>query len=146
MSSLRAALPALMAVAAVSLPAQTAPERIEGGFKTLSTGGWETALREWMKDGSWNDPEGRLRQKLEGWITGPRSIGRWESVNLPLITPAWQRHWIMATFDQGIVLFVFDYALHKGRWRLAGIQASQDPAEVLPHLDLLPALLATRIQ
>jgi hypothetical protein len=146
MLSLRAPLQVLVALAALPLSAQTVPERVERGFKTLSTGNWETALREWTRDGMWSDAEGRIQQKLEGWIPGPRTIGRWESVNLPQITPAWQRHWMMATFDQGVVFLIFDFALHKGQWRLLRMQVAQDPAEALPHLDLLPAILASRAQ
>lgn len=144
MTAFPSRLPALVALAGLPLAAQTAPERIESGFKSLSTGGWDTALREWTRDGTWMDAEGRVRQKLEAWIPGPRTIGHWEPANPPQATAVWQRHWMLATFDQGVVFLVFDYALHKGRWRLAGIQATQDPAEALPHLDLLPHLLALR--
>jgi hypothetical protein len=51
---------------------------------------------------------------------------------------------MMASFDQGAIYFVFDFVHHKGQWRLVALQASQEPREVLPHLDLLPAILAPR--
>jgi hypothetical protein len=129
---------------ALPLVAQTPPERIQAGFKSLSTGNWETALKEWTRDGVWVDVDGKLAARLEAQIAGPRSIGRWESVNLPFLTVMWQRHWMMASFDQGAMFFVFDYVQHKGQWRLMALQATQDPREVLPNLDLLPGTLALR--
>lgn len=144
MPRLPQALISIVALAAAPLPAQAPGERIHAGFKTLSTGGWDTALREWARDGVWSDAEGRVRSKLEGFIPGPRTVGQWESFNLPLVTTIWQRHWLVATFDQGVVFLVFDFAFHKGQWRLTGLRATQDPVEALPQLDLLPALLALR--
>ncbi len=138
----RCVRPIIMVATAFSLAAQAPPERILTGFKTLSTGSWESALKEWSRDGVWVDADGRLKAKLDGLASGPRSIGHWESVNLPYLTVTWQRHWMMATFDQGTVFFVFDYVLHKGQWRLQALQATQDPMEVLPHLDLMPTTLA----
>lgn len=137
-------LPVAGVVAGLSLAAQVPPERIQTGFKSLSTGSWESALKEWTRDGVWVDGEGKLLAKLEAQMPGPRSIGRWEQVNLPLITGIWQRHWMMATFDQGALFFMFDYVHHKGRWHLVGLYASQDPRELLPNLDLLPSNLAQR--
>lgn len=142
MRVLRLALPFVLL--AMPLLAQSAPERIHTGFKTLSTGSWESALKEWTRDGVWVDGEGKLQAKLEGLVASPRSVGRWEAVNLPLITAAWQRHWMMASFDQGAVFFVFDFVQHKGQWRLVALQATSDPREALPHLDLLPGILAQR--
>lgn len=124
--------------------AQTPPERIQAGFKSLSTGNWESALKEWSRDGLWVDVDGKLLAKLEGLIPAPRSVGRWEAVNLPYLTILWQRHWTMASFDQGALFFMFDYVHHKGQWHLVALQATRDPGEVLPHLDLLPGTLAAR--
>jgi hypothetical protein len=42
------------------------------------------------------------------------------------------------------VFFVFDFVCHKGQGRLVALKATQDPGEVLPHLDLLPGTLASR--
>jgi hypothetical protein len=140
----RYVLPIAVVLAAQPVGAQSPPERIQAGFKTLSTGSWETALREWIRDGVWVDVDGKLQTKLEGAIPGPRSVGDWESVNPPYLTHTWQRHWLVVNFDQGAMFFVFDYMHHKGQWRLVALRASQDPAEVLPHLDLLPGLLASR--
>lgn len=137
-------LASLLAAAALPLAAQPAQERIQTGFKTLSTGSWETALKEWTRDGIWVDVDGRLKAKLDALIPGPRSVGHWESVNLPYLTATWQRHWMMAGFDQGAVFFVFDFLLHKGQWRLISLQATEDPTIALPHLDLLPGTLAPR--
>ncbi len=140
--------PSLVAAAVVGIAfpilAQSPPERIQTGFKALSTGSWDSAIKEWSRDGIWVDADGKLKAKLDALIAAPRSIGRWESVNLPYLTATWQRHWMMASFDQGAVFFVFDHMLHKGQWRLVGLQAAQDPGEVLPHLDLLPGTLAAR--
>lgn len=124
--------------------AQTPPERIQTGFKTLSTGTWESALREWAREGVWVDVEGKVQSRVESLIPAPRSVGRWEAVNLPHLTVMWQRHWMMASFDQGALYFLFDYAHHKGLWRLVSLQVTKDPGEVLPHLDLLPAVMAIR--
>ena len=128
----------------IPLAAQLPPQRIGTGFKTLSTGNWESALKEWSRDGIWVDVDGKFKAKLEGLVNAPRSIGQWESVNLPYLTGTWQRHWMMAGFDQGAVFFLFDYVLHKGQWRLVALQATQDPGEILPHLDLMPGVLASR--
>jgi len=142
MMNCRYFLPAVLLAIATPLAAQLPPQRIQAGFKTLSTGSWESALKEWCRDGTWTDIDGTLKAKLDGLIPGPRSIGHWESVNLPYLTATWQRHWMMATFDQGAVFFVFDYALHKGQWRLLALRATQEPVELMPHLDLLPGTLA----
>ena len=136
----RVLLPAICLVATSLLMAQTAPERIQTGFKSLSTGSWETALKEWNRDGIWTDAEGKLLGKLEEWIPAPRSVGRWEAANPPYLTTMWQRHWVLVSFDQGALFFVFDYVHHKGQWRLVALHASKDPSEVLPHLDLMPVL------
>jgi hypothetical protein len=144
MPGCRYVLPIVAVLATHALGAQSPPERIQAGFKTLSTGSWETAFREWIRDGSWVDVDGKLQMKLEGAIPGPRSVGHWESVNPPYLTLTWQRHWLMASFDQGAMFFVFDYMNHKGQWRLVALRASQDPDEVLPHLDMLPGVLAAR--
>ncbi len=141
LSCRRFILPAVLVGLGVPGAAQSPPDRIQTGFKSLSTGSWDSALKEWARDGIWVDGEGRLKAKLEGLISGPRSIGRWESVNLPYLTVTWQRHWLMASFDQGAVFFVFDYVFHRGQWRLMGLQATPDPVEALPHLDLLPGAL-----
>ena len=146
MPRFRFALPAILALSTLDLAAQSPGERLVAGFRTLGTGTWENALREWTRDGTWVDVDGKLKLKLEGWISNPRSIGHWESINLPHVTTIWQRHWMMATFDQGAVFFTFDYVAHKGQWRLVGVQAALDPAEILPHLELLPAILAARNQ
>lgn len=140
----RYVLPAVLAATAAPLAAQPPPQRIQTGFKALGTGNWDSALKEWLRDGIWVDVDGRLKTKLDGFIPAPRTIGHWESVNLPYLTATWQRYWMMAGFDQGAVFFVFDFVLHKGQWRLVALQASQDPAEALPHLDLMPSLLASR--
>jgi hypothetical protein len=140
----RTLLPIAWVAAGLSLSAQAPPERIQAGFKSLGTGSWESALKEWTRDGIWLDGEGKLLTKLEAQIPAPRSIGRWEQVNLPFTTALWQRHWMMATFDQGAMFFLFDHVYHKGQWHLVGIYASQDPRELLPNLDLLPSNLAQR--
>ena len=142
----RVALPAILALSVSPLLAQAPLEKIHQGFKALPTGNWEYVLREWTKDGTWVDVDGKFKTKLDAWISSPRTFGQWEPVNLPHLTPTWQRHWAMATFDQGAVFFSFDYVLHKAQWRLISIQATQDPAELLPHLELLPALLAQKNQ
>ena len=46
MRPFRLLLPVLFRAAASALVAQTAPERIQTGFKSLSTGSWESALKE----------------------------------------------------------------------------------------------------
>lgn len=140
----RSVLAATLLATAIPLGAQAPPERVQAGFKTLSTGNWESALKEWSRDGIWVDVEGKLQAKLEGLIPAPRSVGHWEPVNLPYLTLTWQRHWLMASFDQGAMFFVFDFVQHKGQWRLVALKATQDPSEVLPHLDLLPGTLASR--
>lgn len=142
MFSCRYVLPAALVAIVFPLVAQAPPERIQTGFKTLSTGNWESALKEWTRDGVWVDAEGKLQTKLEDLIPGPRSIGHWGAVNLPYLT--WQRHWMLASFDQGAVFFVFDFIHHKGQWRLVAPRATQDPSEMLPHLDLLPGTPASR--
>jgi len=140
----RSILPLALVVASSLGLAQTPPERIQAGFKTLSTGNWESALKEWAREGVWVDVDGKVQARVESLIPGPRSVGRWESVNLPQLTTMWQRHWMMASFDQGALFFVFDYAHHKGQWRLVSLQVTKDPGEVLPHLDLLPGVMAMR--
>lgn len=137
-------LPAILAVSVFSLSAQAPLERIHLGFRALPTGNWDYALREWTRDGTWVDAEGKLKQKLEAWISSPRTFGHWEAITTPHLTSTWQRHWVMASFDQGAVFFSFDYVLHKAQWRLIGVQASQEPSDLLPHLDLLPAVLAKK--
>lgn len=144
MSWLRLILPLALVVTTSLLRAQAPPERIQTGFKTLSTGTWESALKEWAREGVWVDVEGKVQSRVESLIPAPRSVGRWEAVNLPHLTPMWQRHWMMASFDQGALFFVFDFAHHKGQWRLVSLQITKDPGEVLPHLDLLPAIMAIR--
>jgi hypothetical protein len=144
MSRCRFTIPAVSVAIAFPLAAQFPQQRIQTGFKTLSTGNWESALKEWSRDGIWADADGKLKTKLDGLIPGPRSVGHWDSVNLPYLTATWQRHWMMATFDQGAMFFVFDFVLHKNQWRLHALQATQDPSEALPHLDLLPGTLAPR--
>lgn len=104
MRVLRSVLPFLILV--LPLLAQSPPERIQAGFKTLSTGSWESALKAWARDGVWVDGDGRLQAKLEGQTSTPRSVGRWDAANLPVVTAAWQRHWMVATFDQGACFFV----------------------------------------
>jgi hypothetical protein len=140
----RFTLAAALVASALPLLAQSPQERIQSGFKSLSTGSWESALKEWVRDGIWSDADGKLLAKLEGSVSGPRSIGHWEPVNLPHLTLTWQRHWMLASFDQGALFFQFDFMLHKGQWRLVALSASQDPRELLPHLDLLPSLLAAQ--
>jgi hypothetical protein len=144
MFSFRSVLPALLLVQTLGLAAQGPHERIQLGFKALPTGNWDYALREWTRDGTWVDVDGKLKGKLEGWIPGPRTFGHWEPMTLAHRTPVWQRHWVTASFDQGVVYFSFDFVLHKTQWRLASLQAAQDPTEILPHLDLLPAILAIK--
>lgn len=144
MTTLRMLLPAILALSAHPLSAETPLDRVQTGFRSLGTGAWDTALREWTRDGTWVDVEGRLKLKLEGWISNPRAIGRWEAFNPPHLTTLWQRHWMMASFDQGAVFLTFDFVAHKGQWRLVGLQATQDPAEALPHVDLLPVVQASR--
>jgi hypothetical protein len=125
------------------LAAQAPADRIQTGFRSLSTGSWDTALRDWARDGLWTDTEGKRLAQLESMVSMPRGIGRWEAVNPPYLTATWQRHWIMATFDQGALFFVFDYVHHKGAWRLVALQATREPSETMPHLDLMPGLRAT---
>jgi hypothetical protein len=144
MHGCRYVLPIALLATALPLLAQSPSERIQTGFKLLSTGNWESAIKEWARDGVWVDMDGKLQAKLEGLIPVPRSMGRWEPVNPPYLTTMWQRHWMMAGFDQGAIFFVFDFVQHKGQWRLVALQATQDPGEVLPHLDLLPGVLASR--
>jgi len=144
MHGCRFVLPVALMVTALPLVAQSPSERIQAGFKILSTSNWESAMKEWARDGVWSDVDGRLQARLEGLIPGTRSIGHWEPVNLPYLIPMWQRHWMMASFDQGPMFFMFDYMHHKGQWRLVGLQVAQDPGEMLPHLDLLPGMQASR--
>lgn len=146
MTRIRKFLPAILALSVLPLSAETPLDRIQTGFRSLGTGAWDTALSEWTRDGTWVDGEGKLKLKLEGWISNPRAIGRWEVFNSPHLTTLWQRHWMVVSFDQGAVFLTFDYVAHKGQWRLAGLLATQDPAEVLPHVDLLPVVLASRAQ
>lgn len=146
MSGFRFAPLAMVALSALPLAAQSPLEKIQLGFRALPTGNWDYALKEWTKDGTWVDVDNRLKVRLEGWISSPRTFGHWESINLPHLTSTWQRHWVMASFDQGAVFFAFDFVLHKAQWRLAAVQATQDPGEILPHLDLLPAALAAKNQ
>ncbi len=134
------ALPAL--VLTVPLLAQsTAPaDRIEAGFRTLSTGSWDDAFKEWRKDSLPMDgTAGEAQTHLEAWISRTWSIGRWEPVLAVPAASGWQRQWWMASFDQGVVFFAFDHVLHKGEWRLFRIEASRDPKALLPGLDLLAA-------
>lgn len=146
MPRFRFALPAILALSGLPMAAQAPLERIHQGFRALPTGNWDYALKEWTKDGVWVDVEGKFKLKLDAFISNPRTMGRWESINLPHTTSIWQRHWAMATFDQGAVFFTFDFMMHKGQWRLIGIQATQDPSDILPHLDLLPPALAAKGQ
>ena len=140
MHDCRFVFPVALLVTALPLVAQSPSERIQTGFKILSTSNWESALKEWARD----DVDGRLQARLEGLVPGTHSLGRWEPVNLPYLCPMWQRHWMMASFDQGPMFFMFDYAHHKGQWRLVALQVTQDPGEILPHLDLLPSMQASR--
>lgn len=144
MLPVRSALPVPFLLLTLPLAAQTPVERIQSGFKALPTGNWDYAVREWTRDGTWVDVDGKLKQKLDGWFPGPRTIGHWQAIAPPFLTPTWQRHWYVASFDHGTVFFSFDYVLHKSQWRLTVFQATQDPTEILPHLDLLPTLLSVK--
>jgi hypothetical protein len=127
-------------ILAAPLPAQSAAPstRIEAGFKTLSTGSWEDAFKEWRKDGLPLDAsEIEVRKHLEEWIPRTWNIGSWELVLSSPPSPSWQRQWWLATFDQGVVFFAFDHVWHKGEWRLFRIEVSRDPKNLIPNLDLL---------
>jgi len=128
----------------LGLLGQTPAERVNAGFKSLSTGSWADAFKEWEKQAlpfAAVDPE--PRKVLEEWIPKTWSIGHWELLQTTPISKVWQRQWWLATFDQGVVFFSFDYVFHKGEWRPFRIQVTRDPAIVLPGLDLYPGM-ATR--
>ena len=123
--------------------AQVPAERINAGFKSLSTGSWSDAFKEWDKQALAYVPvDQEPRKVLEDWIPKTWSIGGWELLQATPLSKTWQRQWWLASFDQGVVFFSFDYVLHKGEWRIFRIQVSRDPAVVLPGLDLYPSILA----
>lgn len=125
------------------LLAQAPVERINAGFKSLSTGSWTDAFKEWDKQAlpyAPVDPE--PRKALEEWIPKTWSIGSWELLQTTSTSKTWQRQWWLASFDQGVVFFSFDYVVHKGEWRIFRIQVSRDPQAVLPGLDMYPAMVA----
>ncbi|MFZ1613535.1 MAG: hypothetical protein WAT51_05150 [Holophaga sp.] len=123
--------------------AQVPAGQVNNGFKTLSTGAWADAFKEWEKQAlplAPVDPE--PRKVLEEWIPKTWSIGGWELLQTTPLGNKWQRQWWLASFDQGVVFFSFDYVFHKGEWRIFRLQVSRDPATVLPGLDLYPGILA----
>lgn len=127
----------------ICMVAQVPAERIIAGFKTLSTGSWSDAFSEWDKQALPYVPVGQEpRRVLEEWIPKTWTIGGWELLQATPVSKSWQRQWWLASFDQGVVFFSFDYVLHKGEWRIFRIQVSRDPAVVLPGLDLYPSILA----
>jgi hypothetical protein len=124
------------------LVAQVPAERIIAGFKSLSTGSWSDAFKEWDKQALPYVPvDQEPRKVLEDWIPKTWSIGGWELLQSTPLSKSWQRQWWLASFDQGVVFFTFDYVMHKGEWRIFRIQVSRDPAVVLPGLDLYPSIL-----
>ncbi len=140
MKSNRALL--LVLLLSLGLLGQVPVERVSAGFKSLSTGSWTDAFKEWEKQAlplAVIDPE--PRKVLEEWIPKTWSIGNWELIQTSPIGKVWQRQWWLASFDQGVVFFSFDYVFHKGEWRTFRIQVSRDPVGVLPSLDLYPAIL-----
>jgi hypothetical protein len=127
----------------ICILAQVPAERINAGFKSLSTGSWSDAFKEWDKQALPYAPvDQEPRKVLEDWIPKTWSIGGWELLQATPLSKTWQRQWWLASFDQGVVFFSFDYVLHKGEWRIFRIQVSRDPAVVLPGLDLYPSILA----
>jgi hypothetical protein len=126
----------------IGLRAQGPVERVHAGFKSLSTGSWSDAFKEWDKQAMPYvpvDPE--PRKVLEEWIPKTWSIGGWELIQMTSISKMWQRQWWVASFDQGVVFFSFDHVFHKGEWRIFRIQVSRDPLIVLPGLDLYPSTM-----
>jgi hypothetical protein len=141
MQSNRALL--LVLLLSFGLVGQVPVERVNAGFKSLGTGSWNDAFKEWEKQAlpfAAVDPE--PRKVLEEWIPKTWSIGNWELIQTTPIGKVWQRQWWVASFDQGVVFFSFDYVFHKGEWRIFRIQVTRDPVVVLPGLDLYPAILA----
>ncbi|WP_306589792.1 hypothetical protein [Geothrix sp. 21YS21S-4] len=133
----------LILLVSSGLLAQVPAERISAGFKSLGTGSWGDAFKEWDKQALPYVPvEQDPRKVLEEWIPSTWSIGGWELLQSTPIGKRWQRQWWLASFDQGVVFFSFDHVFHKGEWRIFRIQVSRDPAGVLPGLDLYPSLLA----
>ncbi len=128
---------------ALPLLSQTPAERISSGFKTLRTGSWTDAFREWEQQAlpfAPVDPE--PRKVLEEWVPKTWSLGTWELLQTSPLSTTWQRQWWLASFDQGVVFFTFDCVKHKGEWRVFRLQVSRDPAAVLPGLDLYSGLAA----
>lgn len=112
---------------------------IAGGFKALSSGEWHDAFNEWEKQClPLGEEELSLRKNLDKWVPKTWSIGAYEMVRRTRLTSAWQRQWWFASFDQGVVFFVFDYVLHKGEWRLFRVEGSRDPKDLMLGLDLVP--------
>ncbi len=133
----------LVLLVSFGLLAQVPAERINAGFNSLSTGSWSDAFKEWDKQALPSAPvDQEPRKALEEWIPRTWNIGGWELLQATPMSKTWQRQWWLASFDQGVVFFSFDYVLHKGEWRIFRIQVSRDPAVVLPGLDLYPSLLA----
>ncbi len=136
------ALP-LIIFLSLGLSAQVPGERINSGFKALGAGSWADAFKEWEKQAlpfAPMDPE--PRKTLEEWIPKTWSIGSWELLQTTAFSKTWHRQWWLASFDQGVVFFAFDYVMHKGEWRAFRLQVSRDPAAILPNLDLYPSLAA----
>lgn len=126
-----------------ALFAQVPGERVNNGFKALGTGAWSDAFQEWEKQSL---PSSRLgpeaRQTLEGWIPKTWSIGSWDLFQVVSISRIWQRQLWIASFDQGVVFFAFDFVLHKGEWRLFDLQVARDAKALAPNLDLYAAMTA----
>jgi len=133
----------LLLLLSVPSMAQTPSERINNGFKALGAGSWADAFKEWEKQAlplAPVDPD--PRKVLEEWIPKTWGIGSWELLQTSPLGKAWQRQWWVASFDQGVVFFSFDYVMHKGEWRIFRLQVSRDPAALFPGLDLYPSLAA----
>lgn len=129
----------LLAVCAATLvaePNRPAPAKIQRGFQTLSNGSWEQAFHEWNEDGSLSAARiEELRLKLGKLGLEARTIGDYTAFHPPLVQSLWQRHWAVATFDGGAAFFCFDFAWHKGEWRLFRLEVSTNPQDLLPNLD-----------
>ncbi len=134
---MHAGLLGLAALVALSqVQARPPLEKLKRGFSSLSNGTWEGAFREWNEEGHLSASRlEEVRGKLARLGVEARAIGEWTAFHPALVQPLWQRHWVLATFDQGAGYFAFDFQFHKGEWRLAGLEVTGNPAELVPNLD-----------